>query len=215
MFVELTELLTCPRCGPVFGLVLLAQHVEDRRVYGGWLGCPNCRTDYPITDGVADLRLQTETATDAAPPVRDDELAIKIAALSGLAEGPGYFLLGERLSHTAPSVAEMLPGLELIAMRTTPDESIEQHGISRVLSDDSFPLAEYRLEAAAVAPDGDPALVAAAARRVKPQGRLILFEAEERDVEQAERSGLTVAAREGPIVVAERRIKPVVELGQG
>ena len=50
---------------------------------------------------------------------------------------------------------------------------------------------------------------------MKPQGRLILFEAEERDVEQAERSGLTVAAREGPIVVAERRIKPVAELGQG
>ncbi len=61
MNVLLTDHLVCPRCGPPFGLVLLARDVRDRRVRRGELGCSNCRDAFPVKNGFADLR----------PPPRD------------------------------------------------------------------------------------------------------------------------------------------------
>lgn len=56
MHLVLTDRLTCTRCGPQFGLILLAEQLENRRVLEGALGCPNCRDRYPIQQGFGDLR---------------------------------------------------------------------------------------------------------------------------------------------------------------
>lgn len=56
MHILLTDVLTCPNCGPEFGLILLADRVENRRVLEGTLGCANCRERYGIVEGFADLR---------------------------------------------------------------------------------------------------------------------------------------------------------------
>ena len=56
MNVALTDHLVCPRCGPPFGLVLLARDVRDRRVREGEFGCPNCRDRFPVEGGFGDLR---------------------------------------------------------------------------------------------------------------------------------------------------------------
>lgn len=65
MHILLTDRLTCPRCGPTFGLILLSDRMEDRRVVSGRLGCANCRESYPIRGAVADLRPAAERAEDA------------------------------------------------------------------------------------------------------------------------------------------------------
>jgi uncharacterized protein YbaR (Trm112 family) len=205
VFFELTDLLTCPRCGPGHGLILLVQEVEERRVRSGWLGCPGCRHDYPVLDGLADLRLESEQTAVTAQPVREDELALKILALTGLAEERAYLLLDERIAHAALEIVEMAPDLEVITVRESAGESeTERHGISRVLAREPFPLAEYRLRGVAVAPGGDAALVRAAARRLAVGGRLALFDATPEDVREVERSGLRIVAAEGTTAVAER-----------
>ena len=56
MQLLLTDRLACPRCGPGFGLVLLADRMVDRRVHEGTLGCPNCRDSFTVHAGFADLR---------------------------------------------------------------------------------------------------------------------------------------------------------------
>lgn len=56
MHLLLTDRLTCPRCGPTFGLILLADRMVERRVLQGTLGCPNCRDSFTVRDGFADLR---------------------------------------------------------------------------------------------------------------------------------------------------------------
>lgn len=56
MNVALTDHLVCPRCGPPFGLILLAHDVRDRRVRRGEFGCANCRDRFPVEDGFGDLR---------------------------------------------------------------------------------------------------------------------------------------------------------------
>ncbi|NIR32714.1 MAG: hypothetical protein GWN84_26130, partial [Gammaproteobacteria bacterium] len=67
-------------------------------------------------------------------------------------------------------------------------------GISRILSETRYPLVEYRLPGVAIAPGGDRELVAAAARRVRTGGRLVLFDATDVDLEEVERTGLAVVA---------------------
>ena len=54
MYILLTDALTCPRCGPEFGLLVLADRMEERRVIEGRLGCANCRSAFPIRDAAAD-----------------------------------------------------------------------------------------------------------------------------------------------------------------
>jgi uncharacterized protein YbaR (Trm112 family) len=215
VYFELTDLLTCPRCGPGFGLVLLVHEAAERRVKHGWLGCPNCRHDFPVENGVADLRREPGTPRAPRPAFEDEELALKIVALSGLADQRDYLLLDERLAHAALAVVEMAPELEVIVVRTTPDDSAEQHGISRVLSDARFPLVEYRLRGVAIAPGANRELVAAAARRLSTGGRLVLFDAADVDLDEVERAGLTVVAAEGSTAVAERKSDPVVVVNLG
>ncbi|UCC73505.1 MAG: hypothetical protein JSV86_02795 [Gemmatimonadota bacterium] len=216
MFFELTDLLTCPRCGPASGLVLLVQELEGRRVHRGWLGCPNCRQDYPVEGGVANLRLDRDAPPVARPPVEGEELALRIVALSGMAEEKGYLLLDERLAHVAPDVLELAPELEVIVVREAADDSAEQHGISRVLSEVRFPLGGYQLRGVAIAPGGDRELVAAAARLVGTGGRLVLIDASVGDLEEVERAGLSVIAAAADTAVAERISDPVtvVKLGK-
>ncbi|CAN5892792.1 hypothetical protein BH23GEM9_BH23GEM9_02320 [soil metagenome] len=53
MNILLTDILTCPRCGPAFGLILLTDRTAERRVLDGVLGCANCREKYPVRGGAA------------------------------------------------------------------------------------------------------------------------------------------------------------------
>ncbi|KPK62299.1 MAG: hypothetical protein AMS21_07825 [Gemmatimonas sp. SG8_38_2] len=208
MFFELTDLLTCPTCGPKHGLVLLVQEVEDRRVRTGWLGCPNCRNDYPVNDGVADLRLEASATPEVAArfiETDDDELALKVLALLGLNERRAFVLVDERIAHVASALSELAPELEVIAVSSTPVGPGNAGAVSRVLAERPFPLVEFKLPGVAIAPGGNPGLVAAAARRVATGGRLALFDATAEDIEEAKRSGLTILAVESGTAVAERK----------
>lgn len=72
MNVDLIDHLVCPRCGPPYGLLLLAHDVRDRRVREGEFGCPNCRDRFPVSGWFGDLR----------PPPRG-------AGVGGVAAGDG------------------------------------------------------------------------------------------------------------------------------
>ncbi len=63
--IDLVDLLVCPRCGPPHGLVLFSRVVSERKLLEGELGCPNCRSRYPVEGGVADLRPPFEGKADA------------------------------------------------------------------------------------------------------------------------------------------------------
>jgi uncharacterized protein YbaR (Trm112 family) len=186
-------------------LVLLVREAEDRRVRSGWLGCPNCRRDYPVVEGVADLRLEPEARRATRPPVEIDDLAVRIFALSGLAGQPGLLLLGDRLAHVAAAIAALAPELEIVAVAETTDGLVGRAGVSGVACDVGLPLAEQSMRCVAVAPGGEVQVVAAAARRVGAGGRLLMFDATAEDIAEAKRSGFTVLAVEGATAVAERK----------
>ncbi|MDE2753719.1 MAG: hypothetical protein OXI83_14170, partial [Gemmatimonadota bacterium] len=74
MNVTLTDHLVCPRCGPPFGLILLAHRVRDRRVQRGEFGCANCRDRFPVEDGFGDLRPPPRGTVPDEVPLREEGL---------------------------------------------------------------------------------------------------------------------------------------------
>ena len=95
MHILLTDRLICPRCGPGFGLILIADRLENRRVIEGSLGCPNCRDRFPVEGGFGDLRPPPRSTRDDAPELEPPPSppALEVAALLGLTDGPGNVAL--------------------------------------------------------------------------------------------------------------------------
>lgn len=210
MHLLLTDRLTCPRCGPEFGLILLADRVEDRNVREGVLGCPNCRDSFPVRDGFGDLRAppRREPPTGLAgtpdPRPADEAEAGRIIALLGVAQGPGTVALAGSPARHAPAFAAAVEGVHVVAvdpdLRWWPPVS----GVSRLMASPGLPL--YGRAMRAVAIDGrlgEP-LLREACRVVAPRGRVVVVEAPAEAPEVLRSEGLQVLAEERGTVVATR-----------
>ncbi|MFW5946970.1 MAG: Trm112 family protein [Gemmatimonadota bacterium] len=128
MDVSLSDLLTCPRCGPTYPLILLPYDAADRRVRSGVLGCANCRGRYPIEDGVADVRVAepgpggVAGIVEATGTVREgEEGAIRLAGLMGLAEARGTVLVAGPAAALSAALSSLVEGVEVVAV---PDVSV-------------------------------------------------------------------------------------------
>ena len=200
MHILLTDLLTCPRCGPAFGLILLADRIADRRVLDGLLGCANCREKYSITGGFADLGAGTGTRSDdesAGDPVR-------LAALLGVTEGPGFVaLIGDPAAHADP-LADMIPGIEIIAAADDAPGWPERAGVSRLSVGERLPFANGKVRGVALGTDVSDTMLEEAARVLAPLARLVLVEGGADAAERVRALGLTVLAQQGDTLVAVR-----------
>ena len=198
MHILLTDLLTCPRCGPAFGLILLADRIADRRVLDGLLGCANCREKYPIAGGFADLGagIGTPSPTGAsADPIR-------LAALLGVTEGPGFVVLIGSPAAQAETLADMLPDVEIIAAADDARSWSERAGVSRMRVAEQLPFANRKVRGVALAGDASNALVEESARILAPLARLVLLEGGAEAAEHVRSLGLTVLAQQGDTLVA-------------
>ena len=204
----LTDRLTCPRCGPEFGLILLAHGLSDRRVREGVLGCPNCRDKFSVQDGFGDLR---------APPRRelgvglagafgshDAAEAQRIAALIGVTRGPGTVALVGGVAGHGPAIAQLTEDLLVVGidsdLRSWPDDP----SWSRIAASPGLPFFSRTLRG--VAPDGclGRRWIDEAARVVAPMSRLVVTGAVDETSAWLEEAGLEVMAAEGETVVATR-----------
>ena len=180
MHILLTDLLACPRCGPEFGLILLAEHIQDRRVLDGEVGCANCREHFRVDDGLADLRWPRSAAPDPAPasaPVqtgRDAEAAVRIAAPLGIMRGPGRVLLSGRSAATAQALAELVDDVEWVAVGDDARQVQERTGVSRVLATPSRLPFFSGMFRGAVWTGGDDASIRETMRILMPGGRLLV-----------------------------------------
>ena len=179
MHILLTDILSCPRCGPEFGLVLLADRVEERRVFEGRLGCPNCREQYPVRGGVLDARVATDRVADAGassnPAAADDPgAAVRLAALLGLADARGTVLVAGPGAALAAEVAALVPELEVVALAAAPAEGEERPGVSRVAAGAGLPFRSRTLQGVALTGGADPALLAEGVRVLQPGARLVV-----------------------------------------
>ena len=201
MHILLTDVLTCPRCGPQYGLILLADAVRERRVFEGVLGCPNCREQFPVRQGGASL---------GAPPLlashSDDDRAQRLAALMGATQG--IVMLVGAASADAMSLADMLPDAEIIASAWGVDDAVaaeEIPGVSRLgFEGGSIPLTNAKVHGVALTGDAAAALLEEGARVLSPLGRLVLEPAPADAEQRLSAVGFRMLARDAERVVAAR-----------
>jgi uncharacterized protein YbaR (Trm112 family) len=186
VFVELIEQLRCPRDHPYTPLVAAASRTEHRDILSGVLGCPECLAQFPIRDGVADMR-SWRTGLSVSGPVADgarDAAAVshggfdpvRAAALLDLSSGGGLAVATGRWCGAAHAIADMIEGVHVLALN--PVEPVESGGgVSVVLAPGTIPLrgASCRGLAFDAMPSNGPQaeLLDLAVKVLRPRGRLL------------------------------------------
>ena len=216
MHILLTDRLICPRCGPGFGLILIADRIENRRVIEGSLGCSNCRDRFPVEGGFGDLRPPPRSTRDDAPDITPpaSPSAMEVAALLGLTDGPGSVaLIGDMAGH-ATALAGLVPGVEFIGIAPGLRGWEEAEGVSRLTAGASLPFSDRSLRGVGLFAEGEPrmagepSMAGELARVVASDGRIAVWGAvpvSVREWEKALRSeGLDVLASEETAVVVRR-----------
>lgn len=195
--------------------MLLGDRIEARRVLEGVLGCANCRERYPVRGGWADLRggeragasRAGSTAAEGGPAAgagAEDAAALRLAALLGVTEGPGFVLVAGPGARLGAGVAALVEGIEVVAVCGEREVS-EAAGVSRLAVGRVLPLASGSMRAVALTGDGGGIALEEAARVVGPLGRLVVGDAGPTVLERLGRAGFEVLAQEGAEVVAVRR----------
>jgi uncharacterized protein YbaR (Trm112 family) len=207
MHLLLTDRLTCPRCGPRFGLILLAHRLEDRVVHEGVLGCANCRDQFPIVRGLGDLRAPPRgelVAGFAGEPVAAPDRSARLLAQLGILGGPGTVALVGEPARAAREVAAALPEIHVAAIDSDLVRWPEADRVSRLVAAPGLPFFDGTLRGVAIDGRLGPAWVGEAVRVVAPRGRVVVSPAPEDARTALERAGSSVIASDPETVVAAR-----------
>ncbi|HSM60377.1 MAG TPA: Trm112 family protein [Longimicrobiales bacterium] len=207
MHLLLTDRLACPRCGPGFGLIVLAHRLEDRRVLEGVLGCSNCRDAFPIANGFADLRAPPRGPLPggrAGPPGPVDESETeRLVALVGVPEGPGTVALIGGTARHAAGYAGRVPDVEVVAVDEDLASWPESTRVSRLAARPGLPIFDLTLRGVVVDGDLGPRWVREAARTVARLGRVVVVRAPTGTEGALVEAGLRIlAAADGTVVAA-------------
>ena len=198
MFIELIDTLRCPVPHDESWLVAAATRVDARHIVEGTLGCPVCKAEYPIHDGVADFR-RGGAAPLPAPSVPDAELGMRVAAMLDLADSQGFaVLLGAWGSHATELSGIVETPLMLV---DPPDGIVGAPGISVLRCDGQIPLAAGAARAVAI-DAGDLARVAGSVRVARTKARILA------PVSVALPDGVRELARDAVVWVGEREAMP-------
>jgi uncharacterized protein YbaR (Trm112 family) len=175
LFIELAEILICPACrlegeeDSLSGLVAVVKELHDRRVMEGWLGCPACKTRYPVVDGAVRFGLTLSPIS-----LEGSELGFRAAALLAVHERPGYVLVGQGLDSIAGELAGFAAGSEVVVLAA--GGAAETGAVNRLIgvADDGLPFRPGSVSGAALL-DATQDSLGEAARVLQPAGRLVVL----------------------------------------
>jgi len=205
--VVLTDHLVCPRCGPPFGLVLLARDVRDRRVREGEFGCPNCRDRFPVGEGFADLRPPPRGPAPVEPEETDasagevESRALRLAAALGVAEGPGLIVVPDAHRAEAGPLARLVRGIEVVVVGWR-GRAVAAKGVSAFVTGPKLPLRDGVVRGVVVAGAEGEGWWGESLRVLVPGGRVVITGATPEAREWVGGAGLVTVLDEGGMVVA-------------
>lgn len=223
MYVELSEVLVCPSCGPDANLVLAVDERDGRWVRSGTLACARCDARYPVRGGRLDLRPSGEREPASGPtpdpsgPSDPEEVAVEVAALLELQRRGGAVLLGPGLAPAAPRVASLAERAAILCLAEPaaaagpgpadrgPAPPDGEDRVTRILTSPAagLPVRGRRLAGIALwSPDVDR--VEEAARALGAGGRLVGLRPSPEARRAAEGLDLEVLASESRAVVVSR-----------
>ena len=204
MLLELTEILRCPADHEESYVVCVTYAVLGSHVVRGVIGCPVCLAEYPIVEGVADLRGQGHRGTGAqghsdGAPVAGPLTAESAATFLGLRGPGGYVLLAGASARLAGALAALVPGVHVVCVNA-PDALPRAAAASYLRAANGMPVKSSWMRGVVLGADcaGEPWLGEGA--RVVLEGLRVVVEDE-----RAAPEGVTELARGGGVSVWERR----------
>ena len=206
MHIGLVEQLLCPRCGPPYGLILLAQEVRERRVQQGEFGCPKCRGSYPVEAGFGDLRPPPRSPAPsaraaAARVASDPDAALRLAAALGVAQGPGVLLLDEFHSSDARALAGIVDDVEVVVAGWG-GQGVAGPGVSAFVAGGTIPIRDGAALGVAVGGARDEAAWSESLRVLADGGRLVISGPSDASRKWVRRNGLVQLLDDGGMLVA-------------
>ena len=192
MYIELIDLLRCPRDHEETWLVAAFTKLSERYVEEGRLGCPVCNASYVIRHGVADFGAALGEPGSAAGTTPDQDAAIHLAAFLNLARPGSTAILQGSHAALAGTVSEITQS-RIIAL--DPAFKVDDTElIATIRSTRRIPLASSSVDAVALS---DSSYVNDVSRVLRQGGRLLT------PVDVPLPAGVTELARDDRLVVAE------------
>lgn len=167
MFVELIELLRCPRDHEETTLIASTTRSADRHIVDGMLGCPTCRAEFPILDGVARFDGQVPPRVAEAPST---EAAMRLAAFLELVDARGFALLFGRWGTHAGELRRISATPVVVV---NPTAAVGGHVAATIIAKDRVPFAAGSARAAALDVLVSATLADSAVRSVRGGGRVL------------------------------------------
>jgi len=207
MHIELTEMLRCPEPHPAAFLVMSTGEMLGRMVRSGVLGCPVCRREYPIRNGVVEFSGHApqargaDTRSLAAGGARGPAVEPQtLQALLDLGGPGGYVVLVGAATRHAVGLAGLMAGIHFVGINP-PGDIDELPMLSLLACDAMIPLRDAMARAAVVGVDRVESGWLAEAQRVVLRGRRVVVE----QAAVAWPAGLTALAAGEGLSVGERR----------
>lgn len=206
MFIELLDVLRCTVDHPQIPLVATISTRDDRLVRDGVLGCPTCRSEYLIRDGIALFAAGDSVQEREGTGGYSADGALRAGAFLGAADGVTVALVG-RWARYAHELSQ------LVAMRAyavNADEPVgESERVGELRSGRKLPFADGSLRGIAIdEPGWSVADLAVAARSLSASGRMVApADAPVPDeIEEIARDAeFWVGEKRGPLVALHRR----------
>jgi len=176
VYIELIDLLRCPRVHEESWLVAAFNKMDGRFVIEGKLGCPVCSASFPIAGAVADLR-DSQGALGVDPgrlPDEDPEAAaLRVAAMLGLTRAGSVAVLS-RLPGTIPGRVAEMASVRVVATNSMSPGVIEQENVASIRSGNRLPFASGSIDAVMLGTRASNEDVEEAVRILKTGGRLVV-----------------------------------------
>ena len=196
MFIELTEILRCPRDHAESYLVAAPIAMDGRRIVRGVIGCPQCKAEFPVVDGVAYFADRPKPGPGAAASPSYDVAAL--GAFLHLSGPGGYAVLVGAAARFGTEMARALSGCHLVAVNPPP--GVVAAPALSVLVAGALPFKSSTVRAVALGADhADPVWVREATRILLPGLRLAIED------ERASPEGISELARGAGLFVGEKR----------
>jgi uncharacterized protein YbaR (Trm112 family) len=199
VLIELVDDLRCPRPHEETWLVVSTNRTEGRHIIEGTLGCPICRAEYPIHEGVVRFGPVADAARRAPDRAvsADPEMAMRLAAFLDLSDAQGYAVLAGSWAPAAQLLRGAVP-TRLVLLNPRPAVAARD-GISVLEIAAGFPLADGTCRGVALDDaHADSAHLDHAVRVLLPRGRLVA------PASTPTPAGVAELARDEHLWVAER-----------
>lgn len=134
MFIELSEFLRCPEAHQDTFCVVAPEQMAGRMIVRGVVGCPICKREYPITEGV--VRFGAGGAGGAGAGAADAEA---VWALLGLTSPGGFVVLVGSATRLAAPLVERMGGVHFVGVNP-PAEVEATEALSLLAHPDRIPL---------------------------------------------------------------------------